>query len=370
LQAAQAKWEKTVNLASAWEIVDVTDAKASSSIKLVQQPDGSLLAEGRVPSVDKYTVVARVAQPSVRAIRLEAIADGTVGPGRAENGNFVLNTFKVGLLPTVAGKSEGAAAKTPPDPAAATPVDLASATADFNQAGFDVADSITGKPNGGWAVAPELGKTHVATYRLKSPILPTGNGQLVFTLDHNTTFARHIIGHFRLLVTAAEKPDDNTKVPAAVLATLKVPADQRTKSDADALAAFYRSIAPELAKTRDELASLKTAGSAFPPVVSAGATAKLDVLLARAPGFAGDVTLTVEGFSTGLDEKTKQPAPFTKNFDFTPVTVKANQSVAVLDLKPKTTAERGTRDAVIRAETSTPTGKWVTYSAPFPLTVK
>ncbi|MDB5323683.1 MAG: hypothetical protein JWN40_5314 [Phycisphaerales bacterium] len=361
LDAAQAKWEKTFNLANAWEVIDIVSAKASSNAKLVKQPDGSLRAEGRLPNTDKYTVVARISQSSIRAIRLEAIADVGAGPGRAPNGNFVLSTFRVATLP--AGST---------DSTAGTPLEIASATADFSQAGFDVADSIAAKSTGGWAVSPELGKSHTATYLLKSPALTESNGgTLAFTLDHATIHLQHILGHFRLLVTSSEKPDDNAKISAPILALLKTPAEQRTKEQKESLAAFYRALAPELAKAREELAALKSSGTPFPPVVTAGgAAAKLDILLARSPNFTGDITLTVEGYSAGLDDKSTDPAPFTKNFDFTPITLKPNQSSMALDLRSKPTAEKGTRDAIVRAEVTVGGAKYVIYSQPFPLTVK
>ncbi len=201
--------------------------------------------------------------------------------------------------------------------------------------------------------------------------MPEGNGTLAFTLDHASIHLQHIIGHFRLLVTASEKPDDNTKISAAVLAVLKTPLDQRTMEQKESLAAFYRALPPELAKPREELAALKSSGAPFPPIVTAGgAAAKLDVLLARAPNFTGDIILTVEGSSAGLDDKTKAPAPFTKNFDFTPITLKPNQSAAALDLRPKPTAEKGTRDAIVKAEATIGSAKYVVYSQPFSLTVK
>jgi hypothetical protein len=363
LAEAQAKWEKTFDASKAWEIVEVVQANSSASIPLEKQPDGSIRPNGRVPSVDKYTVVARVASANVRAIRLEAIAEGMTGPGRAPNGNFVLSTFAVAALPA---KST--------DAGAGTPLDIASATASFNQDGFSVSDSIPpGRKDGGWAIAPDLGKSQHAVYRLKSPALPEGNANLAFVLDHASPHAQHVLGRFRLLVTSAEKPDDALKVPSALLSVLKTPADKRSKEQQDALATFYRSISPELAKTRGELAALKSSGATFPPTVTAGGQAKLDVLITRSPDFTGDVTLTLDGFSTGTDDKpgqAGQPAPFSKNFDFTPVTLKPNQASAVLDLKAKPTAEKGTRDAILRAETTINGARYTIYSQTFPITVK
>jgi hypothetical protein len=95
------------------------------------------------------------------------------------------------------------------------------------------------------------------------------------------------------------------------------------------------------------------------------------VTIGRDEKFAGDVTLSIEGFTTTVDDQTKQPAGFAKNFDLTPMVVKKDQSRATLTFKAKPGVEKGTREAVLRAETTTPAGaKYVLYSQPFPITVK
>jgi hypothetical protein len=352
LDAAQAKWEKTLNPASTWEVLDVTDAKATSGAKLVKQPDGSLKAEGAVPATDKYTATAKAPATPIRFVRLEAIATNGQGPGRAENGNFVLSHFTAALA------------------GGAPPIEFSAAKADFSQAGFPPEDSINPKPDAGWAVSPELGKSHFVVYTLKAPVTPAAGATIAFTLDQSSKYAQHVLGQFRILATAAEKPDDAAALPASIAPIIKTPAEQRTKEQKDALAAYYRSIAPELQPARDKLASLKSPKGAFPPVLAAPTAGKLEVAIARDAGFEGDVVLTLEGFSGGIDETTKQPATFAKNFDFQPVTLKAKESRTTLALRPRNPIEKGTRDAIVRAEATVNGAKYVVYSQTFPLTVK
>jgi hypothetical protein len=351
LEEAQAKWERSLNPANAWEVLEVTSAKSTSGAKLVKQGDGSLRAEGPVPNTDKYTITTKPPASPIRHLRLEAIAVGGKGPGRADNGNFVLSHF------TLAAGADA-------------PVAIASAKADFNQEGFPPADSINPKPDGGWAIVPETGKSHHVVYTLAAPLTPKPDATLTFTLDHSSKYAQHIIGHFRLLATASEKPDDATMLPASIAAVVRTPPEQRTKEQKDALAAYYRSIAPQLASPRGKLAALRSPKTPYPPVGAANMPVTVDITITRNPGFEGEITITPDGFSSGLDEKSKEPAPFGKNFEFQPMTLKPNQTHATMTFRPRPTVEKGTRDAILRAEANVNGAKYVVYSAPFPITVK
>ncbi len=72
------------------------------------------------------------------------------GPGRADNGNFVLTEFKL----QVAGK----------------PVDLSGLRATFEQGGFPIAHAVDNKNDTGWAIASDFGKTQVALFDVKAPL--------------------------------------------------------------------------------------------------------------------------------------------------------------------------------------------------------
>ena len=93
----------------------------------------------------------------ITGLRLEVLPDARLpnqGPGRATDGNFVLNEIEVTAAPKA-------------DPKQAKPVKLEKALADFSQAGFEIAKAIDGvrnNPGNGWAVAPATGTTHWATF--------------------------------------------------------------------------------------------------------------------------------------------------------------------------------------------------------------
>ncbi len=129
-----------------------------SELKILD--DGSILASGKVPEQETYTLVADLDRPGITGIRLEAMPDPSLpahGPGRASNGNFVLSEFTIATSPK-AGSDKP------------TKITLQHASADFSQSGYDVARAIDGKPATGWAILPETGKPHVAIFETKSAI--------------------------------------------------------------------------------------------------------------------------------------------------------------------------------------------------------
>src|SRR5688572_6674656 len=167
--------------------------------------------------------------------------------------------------------------------------------------------------HGGWAICPESGRSHHATYTLATPVAGEAGGtRLTFVLDHSSRFDQHVLGQFRILVTGAEKPNDGLVLPAGVLGALRTPAEGRTAEQKSALAAYYRTVAPELAEPRAKLAALRAPGAAFPPVVPVGKTSDVEVLIGRSAGFMGEVTLSVEGYSAGVDPATKLPLTIAK----------------------------------------------------------
>jgi hypothetical protein len=240
LADAQAAWEREQSAPSAvaWTVLQPAKAFASGGAILTSRPDGVVKASGVAPDRGSYTVVAPAGLKGVSAVRLEVFAAKdlpAVGPGRAENGNFVLTDFRVRV--------------------ADRPVKLVRASADFSQDGYPVANAIDGKKDTGWAVLPQTGKPHVAVFELDKPL--AGAAELTVTLDHQSEFARHLIGSFRLAVTASANPAGSLTLPDAVQAALAVPADKRTAGQKKDLDDYYRSVAPLLAPARKKVAELE-----------------------------------------------------------------------------------------------------------------
>ena len=183
--------------ASMWTVLDPIAARSAAGVTLTKQPDGSILASGDNPLTDTYTITAKTDLTGITGIRLEALPDPSLpagGSGRAINGNFALNEFRVMAAPTDNG-------------AASVRVELGNPVADFSQeghGGWPVAAAIDGDPKTGWSVDPEEGARHVALFETKTPVgFPKGT-TLVFTLQHGER--QHTIGRLRLSVTTAKPP--------------------------------------------------------------------------------------------------------------------------------------------------------------------
>jgi hypothetical protein len=196
-----------------------TPAVAKAGATLTVNKDGSILASGKTGAVDIYTVVGEAKlKGAVTGLRLEVLSDPSLpskGPGRAENGNFVLNEFKVGARPLEK------------DNAKPKPVKLTGPKATFEQGGFPVRNAIDNNPATGWAVAQGTGKNQTAIFRFQRPVNVAEGVELRVVMDQRYG-SNHVIGKFRLSVTTDKQPKLGAPVSAEVLKMLDTPADKRT----------------------------------------------------------------------------------------------------------------------------------------------
>jgi hypothetical protein len=256
LATAQAAWEqqldKQLSGQQGWKALEAQKLVSASGTKLSSLADGIISTGGGAdPERDNYTITATTDVKGIIAIRLEALSDPALpsgGPGRAQNGNIVVNRFAV----TAAPKS---------DPSKVQPVKFKGAAASFEQGGFPVTSAIGAAAGGGWALAPETGKSQVAVFTAESPIGFEGEEGTVLTITLDQQFgAQHTLGRFRLSVTADAKlavPAITPQVPAGVVAAVHTPAEQRTAEQKARVAEYYRMIAPELSADRARLESLR-----------------------------------------------------------------------------------------------------------------
>src|SRR5262249_26435127 len=85
-----------------WTVLDPTVVRSANGATLTVQPDSSVLASGKSPDRDTYTVEAAPALRGITALRLEALPDPSLpanGPGRAWHGNFCLTEVGLALAP-------------------------------------------------------------------------------------------------------------------------------------------------------------------------------------------------------------------------------------------------------------------------------
>ena len=193
------EWEKDkgASILNRWIVLEPKVTSASNCATVTREPDGSIFVSGRNGN-GTVTVTAETELTGITGVRLEVLPDSRLpqrGPGRAADGNFVLNEFEVSASP----KSDTNKVK---------PVKLASALADFSQDNYDVGKAIDGSTNdagNGWAVSPVIGVVHWATFETAEPVGAAGGTTLTFKLHHK--FERTwTLGRFRLSVTRGPKP--------------------------------------------------------------------------------------------------------------------------------------------------------------------
>jgi hypothetical protein len=247
LDAKQKAWEEGLKAQkpTAWVPLDVHRADGKGgSLKI--NKDGSILATGPTPETEVYTVtgLAEIEQP-ITAIRLEALADPTLpakGPGRAENGNFVLNEFRLTYKPLDKPDSNAVALK------------LTATQAIFSQDSFPVQNAVDNNPATGWATAPRFGQDNAALFKFEKPV--SGPAGLSFTATLDQRFGtKHIIGKFRLSVTTDPNPKLQSPLTPAQVEMLETPADKRTAAQKDALRGMYLAQDKEYARLAAEAAN-------------------------------------------------------------------------------------------------------------------
>lgn len=254
--AAQEAWEKQHAAGPKdvdWSHLKPTKVHADRGSKLEVQDDGTInvAVEGNAAS-DTFFVTVTTPPGTTNGLKLDALAADALpakGPGRAHNGNFVLNEFSV--------KEDAATLK------------LSQATATFEQNGFPAKQTIDGKSNedkNGWAVLGNTGNDASAYFEFEKPV----EGEKTLTIVLRQIYGNHhTLGRFRLSATAAPKPvhAPNLLFPADVLAALKTTAEQRTPEQKAKLAQHFRNQAPQFAELRKKITDAQTAKTEYEKTV-------------------------------------------------------------------------------------------------------
>jgi WD40 repeat protein/mono/diheme cytochrome c family protein len=240
-----ADWEKAnaPSIVNRWRVLEPKELSATNRSTLAKEPDGSIIVTG--PNKNGIvTLVIETDLTGINGVRLETLTDSRLpggGPGRATDGNFVLNELELTAAPKA-------------DPKAAKPVKLANARADFAQASFDVAKAIDGSvndPANGWAVSPSTGIIHWATFETAEPVGSAGGTLLTFKLHHRYGDA-WTLGRFRLSVSREAKPLglDLPEDFRAILATAPL---LRTDAQKNLIATYFRTIDNDYRAKQDAL---------------------------------------------------------------------------------------------------------------------
>jgi tetratricopeptide (TPR) repeat protein len=180
-----------------WTVLKPSEMKSAAGATLTRLPDGTILASGKRPDHDTYSIVAPTDLKAVTAIRLEAVPHPDLpggGPGRSEP-NFIVTEVQL----TAAPKTEPRRQKRVP---------LAKASADFVQRQYDLERIIDGdEATAGWAVFPQYGVRHWVMAETADQVAHDAGTLLTIQIAcKDPQWKQHCLGRFRLSVTAQAHP--------------------------------------------------------------------------------------------------------------------------------------------------------------------
>ncbi|MFO0902419.1 MAG: PSD1 and planctomycete cytochrome C domain-containing protein [Pirellulales bacterium] len=245
-------WEKTARAElaankSPWTPLKPDAVTSTGGQTLATLDDLTILASGANPAKDTYQATLSPPAAPVTAVRLETLVHDSLANKSLSrsNGNFVLTEVEIELI-----DAPGAAPKR---------LAIKRADADFSQNSHPVALAIDGKSDTGWAVDGHVkAADHRAMFVLAEPATIAAGAKLVVRLKHDSIYAAHNIGRFRLSVTSVPEPSlADAGLPPPVADALRADAASRTAAQTDVLKSHFRSIAPRLASVRQQIAALE-----------------------------------------------------------------------------------------------------------------
>jgi hypothetical protein len=249
LPQKQAAWEVEQRRTTEWTVLDIEDARTQSGTVLTKQADLSILASEKNPTPETYILTVKLPESGITGYRLEVLTDPRLpksGPGRADNGNFVLNEFKVFF------SADG-------DPKKFKEIKLTNAKATFAQEGFPINQAVDGNPDTGWAIAPQLGKDQTAVFEGRAKT-GAADGTLKIELLQKFNSKLHNVGKFRLSVTTQAPPLFLQVLPENIARIVNASAENRKPQEQEVLAKYYRALDGELKRLEELVAEI-----ALPP---------------------------------------------------------------------------------------------------------
>lgn len=237
-----------------WENAPVVTAEATNGVELKQLPDGSWLAGGDSTTNTEYTITA---EPSGRVTGISIIAlthNKLTQPRQlapSSNGNFVLSEVEVVATPP--GTSAPSAA-----------VAIESAIASYEQSGHPAKYVLDERPETGWAVfGPNPGSLPSPVslqLEFAEPLDSPAGTKLEISLRHQSQYADHHIGRFRLLITSADSatPPPIGQMPEAVSEAVAILHANRTSQHVKTIVDYFESIDPQIKSTAKQLAKVES----------------------------------------------------------------------------------------------------------------
>ena len=223
-------WEKKIGQPVVWQAIKPTRMESDAKAKFELGKDHSIFVTGPLAK-DVYRIGVQSKLQNITGIRIEALADKRLksgGPGRAENGNFVLSELQLFVVD-------------PKEPQKRTPIKLGKPRADFSQSGWPVANAIDGNDGTGWAVMPQFNKNHFAIYETVGSMTSTPT-QLEIVMRQQFPDGKHNLGRFRISLTDSKQPLTARKLPAPLATALAVEPKQRTAAQLTVIRDYFLSL--------------------------------------------------------------------------------------------------------------------------------
>jgi len=241
-------WEERIGkLAVDWTTLVPSTATATGGSTIRILDDHSVLVGGVNPPQDTYTIVAETNIEDVTGFRLEVLTHDSLpkkGPGRAENGNFLLSELRVEVAPLA-------------DPSDVRPVTLKAAAADHSKPNYDVTAAIDGDFETGWALNTTEGNvSRTAVFETDENINLPGGALVTFHLSH-LTGEKYGIGRCRLSLVRSCRPVASGVASPALASIVAISREQRTDEQRKALLTEFRKTDAERNAILAEIAHLK-----------------------------------------------------------------------------------------------------------------
>lgn len=225
------KWRTEMQKGTDWVLFSPAQSHAESKAVLTKESDGSIYVTGDNPDRDTYKLIGTTGLKSVSGLSIDALEEGRLrmkGPGRAENGNFVLTNVKL----LVNGAN----------------VPLTEGNADFVQSGYRIVNGLGGNESKAWAVVPNTGRSHTLTLKTSQPFVVPAGAEIKVILEQQSPWAQHNLGRFRVRLTDSEFPL-LAVAPPSIRQRLHDPSDPVVRE-------YYGNLAPELKSVRDKIKTL------------------------------------------------------------------------------------------------------------------
>ncbi len=253
MDAAQTVWEQGQTTALAREPFNWTTAKvkkttAKNGTKFQNENDGSVLTSGPNPDKEIFTITLPTDLTNITALRLETLTHPSF-PNQSlarGNGNFVLTGVEINVLENAAEPRN---------------VKIARAAASFEQDTHPITLAIDSDPGTGWATSGHtIAANRQAAFVFEKPIAGGAGTVVTVLLKHESQYAGHNIGRFRLsFSTEADPKLPGSHVPEKIAAIFAVAAGERSEGQRNELKKFFRESSPELADLRNKVQSARTA---------------------------------------------------------------------------------------------------------------